>query len=327
MPGMDGFQAVQSIKNNPRTSAIPILMYTSQEGDLYLGQARALGAEGVLPKQIKQADVTKMLYPAAPGVGSPRRASKLLSCACRTRRPICCPPTSPPSWSTPAEPAIAVRPAAGGCRRGGSANSRSCCRRCRSRSVPRSTRPLQKEIAALRSFIGSTLDSQSERLQGDLADAAAGDAHARTRLPTVMPERRPWARDLRLVAGAHRDRRRRRSCPGCGGSRAARSPRCAPTSRPPTPKLETLRARPEVVSRAAAGRRAGSARSECGRCPPPMRRTPCRPRPGSCELVPASDASAPAAAPVERLLRRPRAAPRRAAGRGECVAPQTTQAQ
>src|SRR4051812_30430197 len=62
MPGMDGFQAVQSIKNNPRTAAIPILMYTSQEGDLYLGQARALGAEGVLPKQIKQADVTKMLF-------------------------------------------------------------------------------------------------------------------------------------------------------------------------------------------------------------------------------------------------------------------------
>src|SRR3569832_825293 len=62
MPGMDGFQAVQTIKNNPRTSSIPILMYTSQEGDLYLGQARALGAEGVLPKQIKQADVTRMLY-------------------------------------------------------------------------------------------------------------------------------------------------------------------------------------------------------------------------------------------------------------------------
>src|SRR5262245_51390338 len=62
MPGMDGFQAVQTIKNNPRTSAIPILMYTSQEGDLYAGQARALGADGVLPKQIKQADVTKLLF-------------------------------------------------------------------------------------------------------------------------------------------------------------------------------------------------------------------------------------------------------------------------
>ncbi len=62
MPGMDGFQAVQSIKNNPRTATIPIMMYTSQEGELYLGQARALGAVGVLPKQIKPADVSKVLY-------------------------------------------------------------------------------------------------------------------------------------------------------------------------------------------------------------------------------------------------------------------------
>jgi CheY-like chemotaxis protein len=61
MPGMDGFQAVQSIKNNPRTATIPIMMYTSQEGELYLSQARALGAIGVLPKQIKPADVSKAL--------------------------------------------------------------------------------------------------------------------------------------------------------------------------------------------------------------------------------------------------------------------------
>src|SRR5689334_10888839 len=62
MPGMDGFQAVQAIKNNPRTAMIPIMMYTSQEGELYLGQARALGAIGVMPKQIRQADVSKVLY-------------------------------------------------------------------------------------------------------------------------------------------------------------------------------------------------------------------------------------------------------------------------
>jgi CheY-like chemotaxis protein len=61
MPGMDGFQAVQAIKDNPLTATIPILMYTSQEGELYLSQARALGALGVLPKQTKHTDVAKVL--------------------------------------------------------------------------------------------------------------------------------------------------------------------------------------------------------------------------------------------------------------------------
>ena len=46
MPGMDGFQAVRAIKDNPATATIPIMMYTSQEGELYVGQARALGAVG-----------------------------------------------------------------------------------------------------------------------------------------------------------------------------------------------------------------------------------------------------------------------------------------
>ena len=72
MPGMDGFQAVQAIKNDPRTSSIPILMYTSQEGELYLSQARALGAAGVIPKQTRSADVSRaleqldLLRPASP---------------------------------------------------------------------------------------------------------------------------------------------------------------------------------------------------------------------------------------------------------------------
>lgn len=61
MPGMDGFQAVQAIKANPATATIPIMMYTSQEGELYVGQARALGAIGVLPKQIKPVEVSQVL--------------------------------------------------------------------------------------------------------------------------------------------------------------------------------------------------------------------------------------------------------------------------
>jgi CheY-like chemotaxis protein len=62
MPGMDGLQAVQAIKSNPKTAMIPIMMYTSQEGELYVGQARALGAMGVLPKQVRPVDVSKVLY-------------------------------------------------------------------------------------------------------------------------------------------------------------------------------------------------------------------------------------------------------------------------
>ena len=61
MPGMDGFQALTAIKNDPRTATIPVMMYTSQEGELYLSQARALGAIGVLPKQIKPVDVSRAL--------------------------------------------------------------------------------------------------------------------------------------------------------------------------------------------------------------------------------------------------------------------------
>jgi CheY-like chemotaxis protein len=61
MPGMDGLQAVQAIKSNPATAMIPVIMYTSQEGDLYVSQARALGAVGVLPKTVKQTDVARVL--------------------------------------------------------------------------------------------------------------------------------------------------------------------------------------------------------------------------------------------------------------------------
>ncbi len=61
MPGMDGLQAVSAIKDNPATATIPIMMYTAQQGELYVGQARALGALGVLPKQLEPVEVSKVL--------------------------------------------------------------------------------------------------------------------------------------------------------------------------------------------------------------------------------------------------------------------------
>ncbi|MGW8368015.1 MAG: response regulator, partial [Gammaproteobacteria bacterium] len=62
MPGMDGLEALQAIKGNPRTATIPVLMYTSRSGDLYLGQARALGAVGVLPKSTRQVELAEVLH-------------------------------------------------------------------------------------------------------------------------------------------------------------------------------------------------------------------------------------------------------------------------
>ena len=53
MPGMDGLEAVSAIKANPKTATIPVMMYTTREGEVYVGQARALGAVGVMPKNVQ----------------------------------------------------------------------------------------------------------------------------------------------------------------------------------------------------------------------------------------------------------------------------------
>lgn len=61
MPGMDGLEAVSAIKGDPRTAMIPVMMYTAKEGEVYVGQARALGAIGVLPKQVQPAELFDVL--------------------------------------------------------------------------------------------------------------------------------------------------------------------------------------------------------------------------------------------------------------------------
>lgn len=61
MPGMDGFEALEAIKANPVMATIPVMMYTSQEGELYVSRARAMGALGVLPKNLQPAEMTNVL--------------------------------------------------------------------------------------------------------------------------------------------------------------------------------------------------------------------------------------------------------------------------
>jgi CheY-like chemotaxis protein len=74
MPGMDGFEAVSAIKADPRTAMIPVMMYTAKEGEVYVGQARALGAVGVLPKQVHPGVLFDMLFKL--GLVEDRRAGK-----------------------------------------------------------------------------------------------------------------------------------------------------------------------------------------------------------------------------------------------------------
>src|SRR5690606_25602861 len=61
MPGMDGFEAVKELKSNPATADIPIVMYTSTQGGMYFGQARALGAADVISKPASADDLREVL--------------------------------------------------------------------------------------------------------------------------------------------------------------------------------------------------------------------------------------------------------------------------
>ncbi len=61
MPGMDGFETLRALKSDSRTSTVPVVMYTSTEGESYMGQALAVGAIDVLRKPIDPVELMRIL--------------------------------------------------------------------------------------------------------------------------------------------------------------------------------------------------------------------------------------------------------------------------
>lgn len=169
MPGMDGLQAVKAIKNNPVTATIPIMMYTSQEGELYLGQARALGAIGVMPKQIRQADVSKVLYELH------------LLADRRNREPS---GMRPASLDALADAAVAAE---------------------RAPAEPSmqglSEAALRDHLGELRRAIVSSIETQSDRIVASLLPGGAGvEPIGAEPVPPSRPRQNPWPSFLAAAA-------------------------------------------------------------------------------------------------------------------------------
>jgi CheY-like chemotaxis protein len=177
MPGMDGLQAVQAIKSNPQTAMIPIMMYTSQEGELYVGQARALGAMGVLPKQVRPVDVSKVLYELhllpdrrdleAPALMPVELGATATSSApaAAARASASAPLAMPPDWGRRLEAAV------------------------------------KQQSVDLRRFIVASLDSFAARFEADLRHAAPPPPPAPEPLLPSLPQRQPiWPQATALAA-------------------------------------------------------------------------------------------------------------------------------
>jgi hypothetical protein len=148
-------------------------MYTSQEGEVYVGQARALGAMGVLPKQVRPVDVSKVLYEL-----------HLLP----DRRDMTDPGLAPAELEQPAV-MPSVPGAAGTFVPGSPAPSAHLPEWGR-----RLETALKQQSIDMRRFIVASLDGFATRMAADLRHAAPPAAAAE--LPPPSPKRQPvwpWA--------------------------------------------------------------------------------------------------------------------------------------
>lgn len=72
MPGMDGVEALSQLKNNPKTSSIPVLMVTGSQTGKDVEKAFGYGASGYL---VKPVDAARLLAKIQSTLSPPPPAS------------------------------------------------------------------------------------------------------------------------------------------------------------------------------------------------------------------------------------------------------------
>jgi len=72
MPGIDGFDALRTIRLEPELSNLPIIICSSNEGDAFVREAKAQGATDVLPKPPNQVHIDTVLARIESGAFTPQ---------------------------------------------------------------------------------------------------------------------------------------------------------------------------------------------------------------------------------------------------------------
>ncbi len=61
MPGMDGYTACKTIKTNPETKSIPVVMLTALNFELNINLSQEMGADAYMTKPFNQKDLLSMV--------------------------------------------------------------------------------------------------------------------------------------------------------------------------------------------------------------------------------------------------------------------------
>ena len=75
MPGMNGFEALDVLKNDAETAHVPVVMCTSNDEEPYQIQAREKGALGILPKPATPEKLNSMLKAIESAIEKPEKAA------------------------------------------------------------------------------------------------------------------------------------------------------------------------------------------------------------------------------------------------------------